>query len=236
MDNNSAVSKWYPFLWKIQQQQTNYYGNYTDDSLDFLHSIRFDSTWVYKKNDTYVQLQGISPRKLVFFVSTQMRPSAATHQTFATFSFVQPYGCCVFGSMKSISGSGHRYCPTRNWLQSTSADLTTISYKSDNRMRAITAELYLIVNTPLPAKKSNLISFIFVPTHLRIAAFNELSCVFGKANEDPKFFETLFTDLGFSHTMNFVFLRFWSEYEMLFSFFAVFMCMLYVCVCVCCKS
>lgn len=201
-------------------------------SLRFAFSPCGDENYWNDWNVTYVHLQGISPRKLVFFVSRQTRPSAATHQTFATFSFVQPYGCCVFGSMKSASGSGHKYCPTRNWLQSTSAESTnTISYKSDSSMRVIIifAELYLIVNAQ--------ISFGFGTnnTHLQCASMNIF--IFNSRAEISKFLDTFPPMLSRTHTMDCFSYGFEAElWNVVFVLRCIYVCitpmyMMDVCVC-----
>lgn len=93
--------------------------------------------------DTYVHLHGISPLKLEFLVSVQTSPSAAMHHTLAMLFFVHPMGCCVFRSMWSMSGSGHRYWPTRNWLQSTSTAI--ISYNAFTKINKTIAKLCFIV-------------------------------------------------------------------------------------------
>lgn len=70
---------------------------------------------------TYVHWHGISPLKLEFLVSEQIKPSAAIHHTLATLFLAQSMGCWVFASMWFTLGSGHMNWPTRSWLQSTSA-------------------------------------------------------------------------------------------------------------------
>lgn len=63
---------------------------------------------------THVHWHGTSPWKLALRVSAHTSPSAATHQTRARPSGVQPCGCCVRSSMCGRSGSGQRNWPRRS--------------------------------------------------------------------------------------------------------------------------
>lgn len=96
-------------------------------------------------------------------------PSAALHQTFATFFFKQPIGCWVFGSMWFISGSGHINCPTRNRLHSIFSATAKFSHNSFTRIKPIIPKQYFIVDSLQSCPRL----FLFTKTHF-ISLIREL--------------------------------------------------------------